>query len=246
MSERGNSSFSVSSMGDAGWLYSVAEGLLRVNLVNEKRFSSVGISRTLFDDHSILGYESTILSASYDANRKNPAEIYPTFNFQTYLLLGRNYTNRDHLGYISDTKAADIKAVLQENSPYFEVSTENSIYGNNLVIGSDGMVIRVNLGEPSLDAKIAHQQGGEAIGDSCPIDNSLHELITLELQGKPSSQEGVINSLLGIPLTSEQGFRVATYFYASGYIAFVRAFCEVEGVQPPRPSVLLGSALLNQ
>lgn len=139
--------FSVGIIGDARWLYGVAEGLLRVDLVKDRRSPMVNLSRISFESHPIFRGELSTLNA----NRS----VLPKFNVRTYLSFAESYLDLDHLGYISDAKVGKIRDEIQSCLPGFCVTGEVIDPNNHIIIGRDEVELRINLGAPSLDARIA-------------------------------------------------------------------------------------------
>lgn len=278
--------FSVGVLGDGGWLHTVAAGLLRIDMVQDRRFGSIDISRTKFDFHPIFSEEVSGISALNVSGSR--------FQIYSSLYFSDAYINGGALGYIPDSKVTIIRDVIQNLLPDLQVRFRKTLLDTNEIsIEKVGSIVSAELGKPSLGAKVAfeieleeirkershpegiyyticQEVGAEAMGllgkqtkedreweevlrgmfkgilaSSDPIDDGTHKLITIQLRGVPDPDDELCDSWFGIPLTTPDRVKDVLEFYASGYASIVNAFCEVEGVQPPKPRVLLGSVIIS-
>ncbi len=281
--------FSVGIVSDANWLHGIAMGLLRIDMVKDRRFGNVHLSRTTFNEHPV--FQSELSTLSVHKMNKGRQDAAPRFKASTYLSFTDSYTDREALGYVSDQKAAELRDAIQSHLPGLTVEGEVITPANHIIIEKDGAELRIDLAAPSLDAKTSHRRRMDeirkesehpegkyyaqmqeylaeipphehteeekeweqvwkgmvidSIGESCPVDDGKNRLIKVELQAIPGPDiDEIIDSIFGVPLTTPERFREVLEFYVSGYVALVNAFSEVEGIQPPKPRVLLGSAIL--
>lgn len=153
-SRQPNQSFSVDMLGDVSWLYLVATGLAKVDMVKDKRFGSVDLSKTRFETHPVFASESSYLSA-HNVDRRRPAKAHPRLQLSSFLTFTDSYTQGESAGYIPDSRAVTLREAVGEQLPNMEVTLQRVSPNNHIHIKKDQAVINVDLGPSSLEAKQA-------------------------------------------------------------------------------------------